>query len=486
MRKIIILLLFIIVLIPVKAQEMLGIVNSNYAGSVGSIINPSSIVNSKLYMDINLVTADIFAQNNYLYIHGEDYKLFQFLKRDPEFPMYGENNQAFDHYLNEKLKYGFSNVRIIGPSAMVVKGNHAFALTTGVRTMVSLNRIPYEIANFAYEGLYYPSQFNINYNDHDFDMTAMAWGEIGLTYAYIFKKIYNNQFSAGITLKRLFGYSGGYMRVNNIDYVVPNDSTADIRNLDAEVGYSLPLNYYNNDFPDDGKFFKGGGFGLDIGITYQKKARGYSNRKYNKLCQQPYEDYVYRIGISIIDIGSIKFKENAQKHVYDNVSTYWEEIDTLKYHNIHELSQTISNQFYGDPDESLKSNKISISLPAAFSFQVDYHYNKNWYINSTFIYPVKLGKISLRRPSQISITPRYEKMHYEFAVPISLYDFKQPRIGLSVRLYFLTIGTDKLGGFFGFNDFTGMDIYFSVKINFQKGFCFGGKRFMPCQNNEFR
>jgi hypothetical protein len=85
MRKIIILIIFTIVFIPVKAQEMLGIVNSNYAGSVGSIINPSSIVNSKLFMDINLVTADIFAQNNYLYIYGEDYKLFQFLKRDPEF-----------------------------------------------------------------------------------------------------------------------------------------------------------------------------------------------------------------------------------------------------------------------------------------------------------------------------------------------------------------------------------------------------------------
>jgi hypothetical protein len=455
MRKIIILILLTIVFIPVKAQEMLGIVNSNYAGSVGSIINPSSIVNSKLYMDINLITADIFAQNNYLYIHAKDYKLLQFLKRDAEFPMYGKDNQAFDHYTDNKLKHVFSNVRFIGPSAMVIKGNHAFALTTGVRTIVSLNRIPYEIANFAYEGLNYPSQFNINYNDYDFDMAAMAWGEIGLTYAYIFKKVYNNQLSAGITVKRLFGYSGGYMS-------------------------------YNNDFPDDGKFFKGGGFGLDLGITYQKKARGYSNRKYNKLCQQPYEDYVYRIGVSIIDIGSIKFKENAQKHVYDNVSTYWEEMDTLIYHNIHDLSQTISNQFYGDPDESLKANKISISLPAAFSFQVDYHYNKSWYINSTFIYPIKLGKISLRRPSQISITPRYEKRQFEFAVPISLYDFKQPRIGLSARLYFFTIGTDKLGGFFGFNDFTGMDIYFSVKINFHKGFCFGGRRFMPCQNNEYR
>ncbi|MCK4361082.1 MAG: hypothetical protein KAV70_05005, partial [Bacteroidales bacterium] len=268
MRKIIILILLTVAFIPVKAQEMLGIVNSNYAGSVGSIINPSSIVNSKLYMDINLITADIFAENNYLYIHKEDYKLFDYLKREPQFPSYGKDNQAFDHYTDNKIKHAFSNIRIIGPSAMIVNGNHAFALTTGVRTMVTLRRMPYEIANFSYEGLNYPSQFNINYKDYDFSLTSMAWGEIGLTYAYIFKKVYNNQWSAGITVKKLFSYGGAYMNINNIDYIVLNDSTVDIKNLDAEVGLSLPVDYTNNDFPDDGNFFKGGGFGLDIGITY--------------------------------------------------------------------------------------------------------------------------------------------------------------------------------------------------------------------------
>ena len=486
MRKIIILILLTVAFIPVKAQEMLGIVNSNYAGSVGSIINPSSIVNSKLYMDINLITADIFAENNYLYIHKEDYKLFDYLKREPQFPSYGKDNQAFDHYTDNKIKHAFSNIRIIGPSAMIVNGNHAFALTTGVRTMVTLRRMPFEIANFSYEGLNYPSQFNINYKDYDFSLTSMAWGEIGLTYAYIFKKVYNNQWSAGITVKKLFSYGGAYMNINNIDYIVLNDSTVDIKNLDAEVGLSLPVDYTNNDFPDDGKFFKGGGFGLDLGITYQKKARGYSNRKYNKLCRQPYEDYVYRIGVSILDIGGVKFKENAEKHVYDNVSTYWEEIDTLTYNNIHDLSQTISNQFYGDPNASLIADEISISLPTTLSLQIDYCYNKNWYINTTFFYPLELGKTYLQRPPQISVTPRFEKRQYEFAIPISLYNLKQPRIGLSARIYFLTVGTDKLGGFFGFSDFTGMDIYFSVKFNFHKGFCFGGRRFLPCQNNEYR
>ena len=45
--------------INLVAQDRLGIVSSNYAGSQGVMINPSSILNSKLYMDINLVSFNV-------------------------------------------------------------------------------------------------------------------------------------------------------------------------------------------------------------------------------------------------------------------------------------------------------------------------------------------------------------------------------------------------------------------------------------------
>ncbi|MEA3476985.1 MAG: hypothetical protein U9R60_02310, partial [Bacteroidota bacterium] len=48
----------------VRAQEMWGIVSSNYAGSNSTMINPALLVNSKLYQDINILTGDLFFQNN--------------------------------------------------------------------------------------------------------------------------------------------------------------------------------------------------------------------------------------------------------------------------------------------------------------------------------------------------------------------------------------------------------------------------------------
>lgn len=483
LRKFSILLVGLLSTYSMQAQEMWGIVGSNYSGSNAALINPSLINSSKVFLDVNLLTVDVFAQNNYLFIPGEDYKPSQYFRKDADLPTYGDDNQAFDHYWNKNIKHAFSSTRVKGPSAMLVYNNHAFALHTGARVLVGGNRLPYEIANFAYEGLDYHPQWNINYNDHEFKMAAMAFGEIGLTYSNVYYKYGFNQWSAGVTLKYLIGYSGGYVNIKNLDYVVFNDSTVDIRNINAEAGFALPIDYNNNDFPT-GSTFKGRGFGADLGITYTRTVKGHSNRKYRKLCRQPYHDYVYRIGFSIIDLGGIKFKDNAQKHVFENLSHYWERIDTLEYNNLNYLMGEISRRFLGNPDASKVSNSFSMGLPTAFSLQFDYHYYRNLYIGGGLIYPIEFKNTFIRRPSQVMITPRYETFELEFAMPVSLYDMKYPRIGLSARIYFLTVGTDKLGSFLGFRDFTGADLYFSIKLNFRKGWC-RSKKSTHCENMEY-
>ncbi len=484
MKKVVILIFVFCSFSVAHSQEMLGIVNSNYAGSNGAMINPSSIVNSKLFMDINLISGNGFVQNNFLHMDLEDYNLIYYLQNDPIFPKYERHNQSLDHYSDEKMRYAYSNIRLNGPSAMVVNNNHAFALHTTARAIISVDKMPFEIANFAYEGMDFPPQFNINYIDNDFRFGTMAWGEIGLTYANIFYKEYLNQWSGGITVKRLLGYGGAFIKADDIDYVVFNDSTIDIKNINAKTGFSLPINYDNNSFPEDSNI-KGGGFGFDIGVSFHKKKRGYDNRKYKHLCTQPYKDYYYRIGVSLLDVGAIKFTENAEEHILENGSEYWERADTLVSENFHNLTNIISNHLLGSTTASLNKNEITMILPTAFSLQFDYHYTKNIYFNSTLIYPVVFKNSCLRRPAQLSITPRYESPDIEISIPLSLYRWTTPRIGISARYYFLTIGTDKLGGFFGLNDFTGMDIYFSVKINFRKGNCLNFKRNIDCRNMKF-
>ena len=48
-------------------QEMWGISNSNYSGNMGIFLNPSTIVGAPYKYEINIVAADFFAENSYIY-----------------------------------------------------------------------------------------------------------------------------------------------------------------------------------------------------------------------------------------------------------------------------------------------------------------------------------------------------------------------------------------------------------------------------------
>ncbi len=473
--------IFIILLISTfsgtttSGQEMFGTVLGNYAGLDNLQLNPSGMNNSKVFLDVRLLGADIFLENNYMYLSKREYKFGNFFKSGYQLPThmeeYGTEERIFYPYGTTNMKSFYASQRINGPGAMLIWKKHAFAVTTGIRNVLSGRHIPYEIMNFAYLGLNYKPQQNINYHDtRPFNVAQMTWAEIGVGYSYEVYARGINKITAGITVKRLLGYSGFWLGVKNADYIVPDDSTIIVNNLDARYGISLPLNYANNAFISS-PLIKGGGFGFDIGATFYRLKKIHQEQIYERFCEPPYEDYLYRIGISLVDVGAIRFKKNANLYAIENQASYWDDVNHIKFRNIEQMLDTISYKFYGDNSSAYVDNNFLVWLPSALSVQFDYHYYRNWYINGTAIYGFQTGQNSLSRPSELSITPRYESEWFEASLPVSLYDWYLPRIGLSLRFYYLTIGTDKLGYFFRMSNFTGFDFYFNLKFFLSKGNC---------------
>jgi hypothetical protein len=473
---------------PLSGQEMLGTSLGNYSGINGVQLNPSAMHSSKTYLDIQFLGADAFLENNFLYQAKADYKFSHFFEAGYQWPThqenYGTEERIFYWYNNKRFKNVYSSSRINGPGAMLIWNDHAFGITTAARNVVSLHEIPYELANFIYLGLNYQPQQNINYQDNrPFTAAEMGWAEVGLSYAYRFYARGLDILSAGISARRLFGFAGLYTNSRQLDYTVINDSTLSVKNMNVEYGLALPVNYSTNEIDLD-QLFKGGGFGFDIGITYQRLKHFHKSHYFTSFCAQKYEDYVYRIGVSFIDIGAIRFKTNAKKYNIDNRSSYWDNLTSISFRSVDQLLDTISYKFYGNDTSALVGEKFMLWLPSALSVQFDYHLKDFWYINASLIYGFNLNKASLSRPAELSITPRYENDWFEVSLPLSLYDWYLPRIGLALRFYGFTIGTEKLGGFFNLNDFTGLDLYFSIKLFFNKGSCKGGSR-IPCGNQEF-
>ena len=55
----------------------------------------------------------------------------------------------------------------------------------------------------------------------------------------------------GGTVSKLWGYAGIYGDVSNVDYIVLNDSTINIKNLNGQAAFALPVDYNNNDLLND-------------------------------------------------------------------------------------------------------------------------------------------------------------------------------------------------------------------------------------------
>ncbi len=461
--------------VALQGQEMLGVTLGNYAGINSVQLNPSAMHNSKQYLDIEVLGADVFLQNNYLYQAKADYNFLNFFHLGYQFPThaedYGTEVRPFYVYNNTRPKDLYTQLRIIGPGAMLIWNRHAFGLTTAVREAFSIHNLPYDVANFMYLGLNYVPQHNVNYNDtRPFTGAGITWGEVGLSYSYILHNRGVYRISVGASVRRLIGIGGVYAVVRNINYVVPDDSTMIINNMDADLGVSGPVDFSTNQYTP-GHLVNGGGFGFDLGATFIRLTRSVRPYYTSKPCEPTYDDYVFRLGVSLIDVGRIKFRKNAIKYKIDNKSSYWTGLNSFDVKNINHFLDTVSYQFFGNTTAAYVGDAISVWLPSALSVQFDYHYQGPWYVNGTLVYGFDFARNSVTRPSELALTPRYETSWFEAALPVSLYDWNLVRLGLALRFYVLTIGAEKLGQFFKFSDFTGMDLYFNLKIPIDKGNC---------------
>jgi len=468
-----------------SSQEKIGLTTSNYGGIYSSQLNPASTVYSKIFFDINILGANTFLENNFLYIHKKDYRLGDFLSLNPKLPVIGESGNGVDYYRTSKPVNGYERIDVLGPSVSFTFGNQSVGLFTRALVVSSVHGLPPDIAVMMYEGLEFDSLWGIDYNHGAFDISTMGWWELGANYSYILKEQGRNFLSAGINIRALFGYAGTSIQSRNVDYTLVSDSVLDIRNLDADIGFSIPMDFDNNEYPASGATFKGKGVAVDLGMMYARKREVPTRSKPKRYCAYEHEDYLYKVGLSILDLGKINFKENAQQHTYDNVGAYWDEVDTVGFGSINELTAKFSTVFYGDPTASLQAKSFGLGLSTSLSLQADYQYFPHWYLNTVLVLPLKISANQLRRPAQAILSLRYETSKFEVNMPFSLYDFNKPRIGLFVRFHYVSIGTEKLGGLFNFNDFTGLDFYVAVKYHIEKGRCSRYKHSTDCNHLAF-
>jgi hypothetical protein len=446
----------------ISAQQYLGIRNSNYAGIQSAGLNPSSLADSKLKRDINVFSTNTVYDNTFLFIPRDSLHIFGFKNIITDIINQTQFFTHFDIQHPDRLyNVTFSN-ELLGPSFMMSVGEKsAIGLTTGARFYANINNITGHFGQNAFVYLQEQDLWNKTFRDNTAKLNAMGWLEYGLTYATVVYAKRKSELKAGVTLKYLQGIAAGYFNNMNITYNLIGTSQITFTNSSINYGRTD----YNSLIGSKGfgDLIHGHGFGTNIGFTY---VHFKNEQMENNKAVEDDKNYLYRIGISLIDAGTINFNKNTGAfHLPADTAIFANWKATHVANNI-QFDKIMSAVFYNnDSTKSLTSTRFYMPLPLALSLQADYNFCKNFFVNATIVKGFKHGsRQGVIRPDVYSLTPRYETKRFEISVPMSLlyYGYWQPRLGLAARYGCFFIGGDALGGLLKINDFEGTDFYAGV------------------------
>ena len=245
------------------AQQQLGIQNSNYAGIRGALLNPSSIADSKLKWDVNILSGDVVFANTFLYAPKSSVPVFGF-KRIIEGSIH-ENlfETHFDPQNGNKLYNLTFSTEILGPSFFIkVAKKHEIGLTVAGRAYGNVRNITGNLAQNAFDYFLNSSYWNTTFQDQSARVNAMGWLEYGFHYATVICDRGLNEIKGGISLNYLQGVGAIYAKNTNVTYKIV-DTT-------GMVFSNTTMDYGRTDF-DDLRNLRdrrhGHGFGADLGVT---------------------------------------------------------------------------------------------------------------------------------------------------------------------------------------------------------------------------
>ncbi|HEV2483598.1 MAG TPA: DUF5723 family protein [Puia sp.] len=438
-----------------RAQYDLGIGNSNYSGIPGARINPGVTAGSALKWEVNGLSGDVLYDNTFVYTPKGAVPAFGFksiLKGIVD-------NQHFaTHYApgDENKLYQFTlSSEIQGPSfRLSLGGQQSIGLDIAARGYVNIRNLPGATAENAWAYLKENDLWNQALSDNSTRLNMMGWLQYGLTYSAILFDDGNNQWKAGIQLNYLQGIVAAYARNTHLNYTLDSSQIA-FANSSVDYGRTDYDSYRK--IGDYGNLNHGHGFGVDLGVVYVHASD----------TRAP-EDYDYRLGLSVMDIGAIDLNRNAAAFHLQTAGGVFDHWDQQALMSNTAIDKTLSAVFYqGDSSASRTAGHFRMALPTAISVQGDYRVTAHYYVNATIVKGLGHGnRPGVVQPDIYSVTPRYESRWWDVSIPFSLlyYGAWRARVGLAVRAGYVFFGGDAPVGLLSLGNMQGVDAYAGVRF----------------------
>ena len=441
-------------------QNILSFSNDQYSGINGAIFSPTTPYFNPNKWDVNIVSEDVMFRNNYGYI--SDKSVLGLLKGDIKTANHrrgirgDSESNVLDFYTDHFVSYYVEN-DVMGPSfsfkQKIKDQTFRLGFFTRLRTQSSVK----DFDNY----MRYANQEIIEPKEYAFQpvkVNLMNWGEIGLNLSTNLYTTNTQELIVGANLKYLIGLDGAVINSKNQIKLeadtISNPGRVDIYASNYNIDASYATNY---DF--DGEKYslksRGNGFALDLGIALV-------NRRLND------ELYDFKLSANIMDIGYVNFKgENhqlynpSQRVQIQNNPT----LDNTDFESISQYMKLLSNEVYGDENESLKGNKFTIGLPTSLNINMSKKIRDNHYWNVNWIQRTPIFENSLKRINVLQTSYAIQKDGFAIAPSVSLYDYENITFGGYIRIGPLILGSDNALPFvFKQKKLNAGSFYFGIKL----------------------
>lgn len=432
-------LLSLLISLAAIGQENMGIATSNYSPTNSVWLNPSTIADNKAFLDIHIAGVAGFLHNNYAFLPKSSF----YFPRD--ITRIGSKAEDVAFTTKDVKRSAYIDAAAQLPGASLSIGDHGFAINTAVRAYTKGKNIPSQLTDLIIDGVYEDPVYGQREQYSNISVNALSWAELDFSYAYLFRKFDKDIWSGGVTLKKLWGIAAASQVFKTIDYTVINPDVVTVHDFSSV-----------NALTQNPAFGAGKGWGVDLGVTYKRTLDPVMDYlPHGNDCRKV--GYLYKVGLSLLDFGSVKFKNETVRTI-DIQGEDHTESDSNGVNTVNVLQNLVENEF----DET--STGFKAKLPTALSAQFDYNIGYGLYLNGTVMVPLRRANtIAIQRTNLIAITPRWERKRIEIAMPITLVDYRYPSVGLGIRLNNVVIGTDRLIPMIMPVNVYRMDIYCNVK-----------------------
>lgn len=438
----------------IQGQEQLGMRLGSYSGVYGLALNPANASSNGAGLTISLGGASFFADNNYFF--WQNTGMTQLLGANSEVRFvsaptweegaYPPNALVADYFDNDRARYGALMAGIEGPGALLrLESGHTFGITSRIRVAAGGKNLPTVFSYYPYtaQPLFEPLAVP------KFSMALVSWAEVGLHYNYSYLTS-TGRASVGVNLRYLMPFEGAYFENRApMDYTkLPNDTIA---GRPADLGYGFTASNLGRPYKLQ---VNGWGFGFDLG--YHQVFEGYDG-----------EDR-WQFGMALIDLGYLSYQQNTDvRRVLSNteVKLPGENYSFISSpEDFPEVVEQFNQDLIGNPDGTRKSSQMGLWLPTGITFQAAFQPLRGFMIHALWVQDIPSSALRTPRGNLLAIVPRFEHRWFEVALPLSLYNYTRPQIGVSARVGVLTVGSDRLLSWVQRPVFSGTDVYFGLQV----------------------